>query len=372
MNIKFFSFIILFVAIAYYSVNAQEKNLNRYKGVNVGSETRTFTSKVNGVSYKLLINLPANYQQNKEKQYPVFYVLDGQWAFVNVVSVYGDLHWDGMVPDLIIVGLTWDGDDPAYGTLRTLDYTPPAPGVPAGSGGADAFIEVLRKEIIPFVDNEYRTNKKDRAITGTSFGGLFTFYQMFKAPELFNGYLPINPALGWANGKCYDVENEFAQKKTALPVRLCAISGERDAVDNFKKLTDQIESRGYKGLVMENRILEGMGHSGSKAEGHARGMMFIYDRSPVQLSDAELQQYTGTYEMGENLRFQMVENNGELLLKIPQNLGMQDLRIFAVGKDDFSIGTHHECKFLRDGQGKVVALRVEFPGNQIHEVRKLE
>jgi predicted alpha/beta superfamily hydrolase len=43
------------------------------------------------------------------------------------------------------------------------------------SGGTAKSLEVLKTEIIPFVDKCYKNNS-DRGITGHSMGGLFTAY----------------------------------------------------------------------------------------------------------------------------------------------------------------------------------------------------
>lgn len=349
----------------------QENPADRYRGVEVGTETRVFTSAINNVAYKFLINLPANYREEPSKEYPVCYVLDGQWSFSNVASSYWDLHWDGVVPDMIIVGLTYDGADPDYKSLRFHDYSPtPLPQFP-GSGGADDYIEVLRKEVIPFIDKEYRTNKVDRAITGNSLAGLFTYYALFKAPELFNGYVPINPSLWWDDMKPFEFEEEFAQNRKQLDARLFAVSGEFDAVELFNKMVDQIQSHQYEGLALESRILEGMGHSGSKSEGYARGLKYLYERQAIKLSDAELEQYAGTYEINPENRFHMIVNNGELLVNdLP---GSPEIRVFSVGNNEFStMGSYLPFEFLRDEEGNVTGFKGENPGDQLYEVKKVE
>jgi len=46
-------------------------------------------------------------------------------------------------------------------------------------------LNVLRNEIIPFIDKKYKTTT-DCGISGQSFGGLFAGYCLFSAPDLFN------------------------------------------------------------------------------------------------------------------------------------------------------------------------------------------
>src|SRR5207248_1763307 len=76
------------------------------------TEVRTLKSSTTGRSYDLYIHLPADYARNKEKKYPVLYVLDGQWDFQLLVSVYGGLFYDRWIPEMIIVGVTYSGSTP--------------------------------------------------------------------------------------------------------------------------------------------------------------------------------------------------------------------------------------------------------------------
>jgi predicted alpha/beta superfamily hydrolase len=366
-NVVTITYVLIFIiSISGY---AQENPSARYHGIEVGSETRTFTSTINKIAYKFLISLPASYSSST-KTYPVCYVLDGQWDFSTVVSSYWNLRYDGMVPEVIIVGLTYDGVNAKYESLRAHDYTPTAAPQLQGSGGGDAYIDVLRKEVIPFIDKEYRTNKVDRSIIGTSLGGLFTYYVMLKAPELFNGYVPINPSLWWDNTKCFEYENTFAQTHKSLSARLYAVTGEFDAVDMVKKMVDQIQSHHYEGLAMQMRVLDGMGHAGSKAEGHARGLKYLYEKQPIKLSDSELKPYTGAYELSPGMQFHIVIRDGELWTTgIPNN---PDMHIIATGKNEFSwMGPHRDFQFLRDQKDNVTGIKAELPSGQVVEIRKI-
>src|SRR5690349_19314217 len=89
-----------------------------------GSEVRKITSKiVAGQEYELQIMLPAGYKDS-DKKYPVVYLMDSQWDFPLVSVLYGYHYYDGFIPELIIVGVTWGGDHPNYDSLRGRDYTP--------------------------------------------------------------------------------------------------------------------------------------------------------------------------------------------------------------------------------------------------------
>jgi predicted alpha/beta superfamily hydrolase len=89
-----------------------------------GSEVRALTSKETGRNYDLYIHIPSSYPKETTRKYPVLYILDGQWDFKLMDSVLGGLVYDKFVPEIIMVGLTYSGDNPDYNTLRAVDFTP--------------------------------------------------------------------------------------------------------------------------------------------------------------------------------------------------------------------------------------------------------
>jgi hypothetical protein len=64
------------------------------------------------------------------------------------------------------------------------------------SGGAGTFRRFLAQEVIPFVEQRYRTNGR-RALMGESLAGLFVVDTLLNRPELFNDYVAISPSLWW-------------------------------------------------------------------------------------------------------------------------------------------------------------------------------
>src|SRR5450432_1752412 len=88
-----------------------------------GTLTKKITSKiVSGQEYVLQISLPVGYA-GSNKKYPVVYLMDSQWDFPLLTTLYGEQYFDGFIPELIIVGITWGGDHPNADSLRARDYT---------------------------------------------------------------------------------------------------------------------------------------------------------------------------------------------------------------------------------------------------------
>jgi len=62
---------------------------------------------------------------------------------------------------------------------------------------------------------------------------------------------------------------------------------EGSTVAGVEKFVAQLRSRGYKGLDLETKVLEGIGHSGSKAEGCTRGLQAVFARPSLTLAPGE-------------------------------------------------------------------------------------
>jgi uncharacterized protein len=244
-----------------------------------GSELRQLESSATGRSYDIYVRLPEEYAPGLTRQYPVLYVLDGQWDFKLLDSIYGGLHYDQFVPAIIIVGITYSGPDADYEALRAMDYTPMRDRFVPGSGDAPKFFSFLKEELIPFIEAEYQADPSRRVLMGSSFGGIFTLYAMFKEPELFSGYVSASPAVEFGETSLFPQEADYARGHDDLPVRLFLSVGELEElagpVQEFMRV---LSERGYPGLVMETRIIEGERHAGNKPEAYNRALRFIFQQ----------------------------------------------------------------------------------------------
>lgn len=240
-----------------------------------GSEMRKLKSTETGREYDLYIHAPGALKDGKK--YPVLFVLDGQWDFKLLDSIYGGLFYDKFVPEMIIVGITYFGENLNYDQLRAMDYTPEAVKQLPGSGDAAKFLAFLKKDVIPFVEKNYHADPSKRVLMGSSLGGLFTLYAMFTQPDLFYGYVAASPAVSYGDNFSFNQEKQFAANHQALPARLFI------SVGDIEELTAPVESfmqtvkeRSYNGLTLETRILEGERHAGNKPEAYNRGLRFVF------------------------------------------------------------------------------------------------
>jgi predicted alpha/beta superfamily hydrolase len=242
-----------------------------------GSEVRKLKSTVTGRDNDLYIHLPSDYVRETTKKYPALYILDGQWDFKLMDSVLGGLVYDKFAPEMILIGITYSGENPDYDGLRSMDYTPTATPQVKGSGNGPNFLKFLKTELIPFIETNYRADPSRRVLQGASYGGLFTLYAMFTEPGFFSSYLVDSPAVTYGDRYSFKQESEYASSHRELPVRLfLAVGGAEGLANPVKEFMQALQSRGYTGLKLETRVIEGERHSGNKPETFNRGLRFLF------------------------------------------------------------------------------------------------
>ncbi|MFW9870708.1 MAG: alpha/beta hydrolase-fold protein [Candidatus Thorarchaeota archaeon] len=164
----------------------------------VVGEKIVVNSEVLGEDRIILVRFPKNYEVSNKK-YPVLFLLDAEFFFYQAISAVEFLSECGYIspkpiPEMIVVGIV--------NIDRNRDYTPTfAPKqrevleFPT-SGKAEKFIEFLKMELIPLVEEKYRTHPF-RILAGWSLGGLLTVHSFMYHPDLFSAYLAISPSLWW-------------------------------------------------------------------------------------------------------------------------------------------------------------------------------
>jgi predicted alpha/beta superfamily hydrolase len=132
---------------------------------------------------RAIIHLPRNYSKDTAQKYPVMYVLDGTSQDDHTADKLTVLSDAGLAPATIVVGL------PNTRGNRERDQTPPfmrrnVDDEKSPYGAGDKFLSFIEKELIPFVDGNYRTSGY-RTLSGNSRGGLFVLYSLLEKPDLF-------------------------------------------------------------------------------------------------------------------------------------------------------------------------------------------
>lgn len=146
----------------------------------------TIASSKLGDTRELKIQLPRGYTTNEDKRYPIFIVFDGDYLFESVagnVDYYS--YWEDM-PQAIVVGVNQFNtryDDCMYSEQNSL---------PIETGAA--FFEFVGMELIPYIENKYRT-VNFRVAVGHGETANFINYFLLKPQPLFQGYIAVSPEL---------------------------------------------------------------------------------------------------------------------------------------------------------------------------------
>lgn len=150
------------------------------------TDYKEVTSEILGTSRQIKVQLPRNYEANLEKSYPVIVVMDGDYLFEPVagnVDYYS--YWEEM-PQVIVVGINQvdSRDDDTY--YDDVSYLPSDTGA--------GFFEFVGLELMPYLDQNYRTSSF-RIAVGHDLTANFMNYYLMKDPALFQGYISLSPDL---------------------------------------------------------------------------------------------------------------------------------------------------------------------------------
>ena len=245
-----------------------------------GSEIRTLRSTATGTTYELYIGYPDGWTPGSGTRYPVVYFPDAQWDFKVVRAIYENEVYDGTVPPMILVGITYPGVNPDYLTLRAHDLTPVVEADVPGSGGAPAFLTFLTSQVVPYVEQSLGGDPRRRYLLGNSYGGLFTLHAMYQDPAFFAGYVSSSPVVTFGDRALERADAAYAASRKPLATRLFVTVGttERLHVPVMTFLAT-LTGRGYQGLHLGTRELDGEGHAGGKAEAYSRGLRYLFASS---------------------------------------------------------------------------------------------
>lgn len=139
-----------------------------------------------GESRQLKIQLPRNYDTNSEKTYPVLVVLDGDYLFEPVAGMTDYYsYWEEM-PEVIVVGVN------QAETRETDTFYDEINALPTETGVS--FFEFLGLEMMPWLDDKYRTSNF-RLVVGHDMTANFMNFYLMKETALFQGYICLSPDL---------------------------------------------------------------------------------------------------------------------------------------------------------------------------------
>ncbi|CAK7243446.1 MAG: hypothetical protein STHCBS139747_004968 [Sporothrix thermara] len=219
---------------------------------------------------------------------PVIVVVDGNAYFLTATDIVRR-HQFISQKKAIIVGIGYPGYDTVYVPVRrSFDLTPPnsTKGVPQWPvkdakgndekdadgntkywklGGAAHFHKAITELVLPAVAKEMLPalapswDSMKKVLFGHSFGGLFTLFSLFTAPDVFDVYIAASPSI-WFNDAALveEQEKQFMDAPALAKKPLLYInSGTAEQDDVFRKPGDTDEKFNERlGFLKRNKMNE--------------------------------------------------------------------------------------------------------------------
>ena len=153
------------------------------------------------------VSLPESYRkvESSYKKYPILIVLDGNAHFKSITGMvnYMSSGFNGnmKIPEMIVVAI--------QNVNRRRDFTPDKIITKRknDSGGGHKFLSFLEDELIPELDQKYRTSPY-RILFGHSLGGLLATHAYMKEKTLFNSFIAVDPSFGTWDAETMDKKLE--------------------------------------------------------------------------------------------------------------------------------------------------------------------
>lgn len=236
------------------------------------SHVLTMPRASNGVDYVLIVHVP---DACRAGGCTALYVLDGLAWLPTFAKTEDELIARHRMAQQILVGIAY-ANAVNTGDLRKHDFTPAFGRTPNRTGGADAFLQVLRDEIIPYAEAHLPIEPSERGLAGHSYAGLFAAYALAQAPDLFNRYLIMSPSLWFDGGKIYDVAITPAEHRRTVFLAADTPRGEgrSDMANNTLRLNDLLLAD--PSLHVSHALIVGESHNSMVAPAVRRGLVSLY------------------------------------------------------------------------------------------------
>lgn len=211
-----------------------------------------FRSRYLSTPRDVVVYLPGVYDKRPDLRFPVLYLQDGQNLFDGAASFVPGMDWrvgqtadalieEGAIRPLIIVGV--------YNAAkkRISEYTP-SRDRKLGGGGADRYARMLLKELMPFIESEYRAlgGASNTGLGGSSLGGLLTIYLGLKFPQVFGRLAVLSPSVWWNQRWILDFA---ARRRLKLRPKIWLDVGTDEGgrtLDDVRKFADVLLKKGWR------------------------------------------------------------------------------------------------------------------------------
>jgi hypothetical protein len=245
--------------------------------------------------FKIVVYLPKSYEDLPDRRYPVIYQLNGNYHGRMTAILTSHLHCRGDIPtEAIVVAVGYDFD--SWFDKRERDYIYVAPVNTETQqtwerdavGGGLNFYRFLRDELIPYVDENFRTDNETygRTLAGHSLAGYFTLFALFKSHLLekstppFKNFIAAAPMV--VNKWFYlaSLERSAFLRYCQFPqVSLYMAMSEEDESNPFQSflwLSRRLKRRPYPTFRFKSQTFKDFKHVETAVPGFQEGLKFIF------------------------------------------------------------------------------------------------
>jgi len=213
--------------------------------------------------YELYIKLPEGYKKSDAQKYPVIYTTD---ATSHMDMLSGSTEY--LMPNVILVGISFQKDlNDKRGEFisRFRDYTfIMDEAAPVATGEASNHLSFIRKDVIKYVENNYRVDPNERTYFGYSLGAAFGAYILFEQPDTFKHYILGSPAFRPPDLAFIDeLETKMAPQQQGISASVFVSIGEleKSEMETTKDFVSVLERRNQSGLKLTGlEIIENSDH----------------------------------------------------------------------------------------------------------------
>jgi len=253
--------LILFILSITFNSFSQEDTSNFIVG-----KTIKLNSKILNQEREIQIYLPKDYDTSKEKC-PVIYVFDSHKYFLNAVAYQQNLRFQDETPGYIVVGIKTKNNE------RRKLY----------NSESSTFSNYLEKELLPYIDNTYRTLISERVFFGWERAAAFGIEVLASKPNLFKGYFIASPTF-LTEKRISDV-GKLLDKKTSLDNYLYFTLGDVEAwsLDNTNSLAELLKKKAIGKLRWKYDLFDDENHYSTTIVTMNKGLKsFFKDYAPIR------------------------------------------------------------------------------------------
>ncbi len=284
--VKIFTLLLLFGSCKQNVENKKTDVVDKKQSLDI---TSNFYSKTVKDTYVVSVCLPKNYFANKNKTFPVVYLLDANLYFDIIAATFKKYSEVGLLPPAILVGVGYK-DFATMDSLRSRDYTYPtaiSEYEMSVSGQADKFLSFLNNELVPDIDAKYAVDKKTRVLMGHSLGGYFTAYALtqnsINKNNVFCTYIAASPSIFYNHYYILrELEKLNADKNISAYVTFGGLEDGEDAdeeevIKSDKVLLSLTKSVGDK-ISFKSDMYSNLGHMDTPLPSFIKGLQWALNK----------------------------------------------------------------------------------------------